>query len=414
MSASGSGDRNVSPRINFLKGFNSLIEERVNLYRPYTFDAPIIMTHETVEQLRHLGEILNKALLHMMDNYEKYLGVFPRNTKELRILEICRKYPFTTGSFRADFVIDKGNRINIIEFNSRQPLNGFFDTGYYSQIALRQARKLRVEGVIELYPAFYNYLSNYIGNAKRICVIYEDTPPSDRRFYPLLFENSGIDCHLIKLKELPQKLHLLKDAWVICEFYNIEIMNMPLHLIGMLAACNSHNAIIASLNSGNKRFFCALNDQKFLQNVLDIDEIELIKKFIVPTYSRSRHAEEWDNALRNKDKYILKHQSKGMSEEVYAGSFTSATRWVELLTQPAANEMVLQPFIEQKVFGGSIGEEIRNDYVTGTLLYFNDEFFGPGLYRTHVSPVSSGTGNFRKIAPLISISNNRQSGLYYL
>ncbi len=401
-------------RVDFLKGFNSLKEERINFYIPYTFDTPVIMTSETVTELKSLGKILNKAILHIMSHYDKYLDVFPRSQRELQILEICRNYPFRTGSFRADFVIDIENKIRIIEFNSRQPLNGFFDTGFYSEIAIQQGRKLNFESIIELYPAFYNYLSDYIGKAKHICVIFEDTHPADRKFYPLLFKNSGIDCHQIKLKELPQKSHLLKDAWVLCEFTNLEIMNMPLDLIELLAAHNSHNSIIAALNSGCKRFFCALNNQEFLDNALNIEEIELIKKFITPTYSCNSGSAAWENAMINKDKYILKHQSKGLSQEVYAGALTSETKWRELFTQTGIDQMVLQPFVEQKLFNGFIGEEVRNDYVTGTLLYFNDEFFGPGLYRTHVSPVSSGTGDFRKIAPLVTESNKQQQGVYYL
>ncbi len=372
------------------------------------------MTTETVKELKYLGEILNKSILHMMNNYEKYLTVFPRSQKELQILDICRKYPFKTGSFRADFVIDAHNQIKIIEFNSRQPLNGFFDTGYYSQMALEKARKLNIDGIIELYPAFYDYLLKYMGNAKKICVVFGEVPAADRRFYPLLFENSGIECRQIKLKELSENTHLLTDAWVICEFSNLEIMDMPLELIEILAACNSHNSIIAALTSGSKRFFCALTNQEFLSASLQPKEIDLIKKFITPTYSYSSESEIWNDASSNKDNYILKHQSKGRSEEVYAGVLTSETKWKELFAQSNIDEMVLQPFIEQKLFSGFIKDEVRNDYVTGTLLYFNDEFFGPGLYRTHVSPVSSGVGDFRKISPLISSSNIRQPGLYYI
>jgi hypothetical protein len=189
---------------------------------------------------------------------------------------------------------------------------------------------------------------------------------------------------------------------------------MPLDLIEELAASQCHNSFLVALTAGGKRFFCALNDQQFLENALDTREIEKIKQFIVPTYSYGSEIAKWNDARNNKDSYILKHQSRGRSEEVYAGVLTSEARWQELMTAPAADEMVLQPFIEQKVFSGYVGDEIRNDYIAGTLLYFNDEFFGPGLYRTHVSPVTSGIGNFRKIAPLVSKCRERINGLHYL
>jgi hypothetical protein len=395
-------------------GFNLLREERTGLYRPYTFNAPVVMTTETADQLSRLGKILNKAILYLMAHYEKYLDIFPRSPQELTILEICRNYPYKTGTFRGDFVIDTDNAIKIIEFNVRQPLNGYFDTFFFLELAFAQGRELNVGGIVDLCSGFCEYFAVSIGDAKRICVIYGNAPPADRKFYPRLFIHSGIECCEIYFTELPEKLDLLTDAYVICEFLHDEIINLPLNVIERIAAAKCHNPIPAALTAGVKRILPALSDQIFLQHAVTNEEAEFLNRFIVPTYLYRADSGIWEDAREHKEKYILKHSNRGRSEEVYAGILTSPAKWHELMKPPYARQMVLQPFIEQKLFTGEIGKEMRRDYISGILLYFDEQFFGPGLYRTHVSPIGSGTGNFRKIAPLVADGMTRIPGLHYL
>ncbi|MEI6696147.1 MAG: hypothetical protein WCO13_08770 [Bacteroidota bacterium] len=175
-----------------------------------------------------------------------------------------------------------------------------------------------------------------------------------------------------------------------------------------------HNAINASMHSGDKRFLYVLNQSKFLEKVLDEKEKELLEKYLVPTYIYGKDNEIWGNALINKDKFILKHYGKGMSEDVYAGCLTSEKKWKDIFNSEIIKKMVLQPFIKQKQFSGRIGNEVRNDFITGTLLFFNKEFFGPGLYRTHTSTVTSGSGDFRKIAPLVAKADKKIAEVHYL
>ncbi len=401
-------------KFNLTKGFNALRKERIEYVRPYTYNTPVIMSSETARELRQLGIILNKAIRCMAENYRAYVKVFPRSKRELKILRICDKYPYAIGAFRGDYVISRGGKVKIVEFNARQPLNGYFESAYFYDIAAEQACRLKIQGIQNYYAGFIDYLHSCIGNVERVCVVYETAMPADRKFYPAIFENAGIPCRLIKLSELKQKSHLLKNAWVICEFTIEEIFALSDDVVELLARHQCLNSLRAALHSGNKLFFCALNDDGFLKHTLSPDEIALVKRYIVPTYVRGTNPEIWADAKRNKAKYILKHQNKGMSEDIYVGKYTPQNEWESLLASRRINKMVLQKFIEQKKIKGFVGSEYREDYATGILLYSEHGFYGPGLYRTCHSQVFSNKLEFRKIAPLVSASRKVIPGITYL
>ena len=239
-------------------GFDAIKAEQVEYNRKYTYDTPLVMPLELAEELRQVGLVLYKAILHMLEHYENYLDIMPRMDKELQILEICRRHPYRVGSFRPDFVISESGDIKIIEINARQPLNGLFSSGFFREIALRQAEELRIEGVVDLYTQMYRYLEGYMGRADHICAIQGSFVPAEIKFYPTIFEQAGWHCDVISLEQLPHNLHRLNNAWVVQELMYADFQALPLEIIDALAESNSHNSILTSLYAGNKRFFYAL------------------------------------------------------------------------------------------------------------------------------------------------------------
>jgi hypothetical protein len=63
--------------------------------------------------------------------------------------------------------------------------------------------------------------------------------------------------------------------------------------------------------------------------------------------------------------------------------------------------MVLQPFVRQRRFTAPWGGRICQDYVVGTLLCFDDQFFGPGIARASSCPVTN-QGDDRKVSVFIT------------
>ena len=384
------------------KGFDSVKGEYIDYFRSHTFDAPILMSFDTAEELRMLGIGIYKSIHHILLNYEKYLHLIPRSDKELNIFEICKKHPYNIGTFRADFVIDESNGIHIIEMNAKKPFNGLFISAFFNEIAFEQAKRLNINHIHDYFTPYFDYVESYIGDNNHIAVVHGNEPRGDLKYYPSIFNAAGVDCHLIPVSELRAKINLLQNAKVIMELSGDEMMRLNDDEVEILAQSTPHNAMFAVFHSGSKRFLKAITDKKFLSEAVLPHEQELILKYFLPSYSTECDAAIWEDAFKNKDGYIMKHHFKARSEQIYAGSLMNEGAWKRLFDVENKGDMILQSFIRQRTFEGSIGNEKRKDFATGTLLYVNDQFFGPGVYRTHVSPVASGTGDFKKIAQLVT------------
>ena len=399
--------------INISKGFDSIKEERIRYYNKYTFDRPIVMSIETYEEMRKLGLIIHKGILFMMNHYKDFQDLMYRDVRELEILGICEQYQMEAGSFRTDFVIDTNNQLKIIEMGTRHLLDGYFMSGSFHEIGMNLAEKLGIKDVVNIYPRFFTYLEECIGKATRICIVKGNDRLEEMAVYQRIFKVAGLEVIMIPIEKIINNIDLLNGAFLIGELTLEEIHSLSDEVIHKLAADNLHNSIQAVLTTHDKRFFYVMGESEFTDQFLTADEKKVLMKYLVPTFIPGKNPGHWEAAYHNKDAYILKHRCKGRSENVYAGCMTSENAWKQLFDSEEINEMVLQEFIQQKKFTATIGSEKREDYVTGTLLYFNQEFFGPGLYRTSSVPVTNIT-DYRKASQLLVKADVKIPGIYYL
>ena len=91
---------------------------------------------------------------------------------------------------------------------------------------------------------------------------------------------------------------------------------------------------------------------------------------------------------------------------MFAGPLTDAAEWQALFDTGRADRMVLQEYVPQRRFRGTIGGQAYRDYAAGTLLFFEEGYFGPGLFRTSSYPVTNKVDD-RKIAPLVTPDADR-------
>lgn len=67
------------------------------------------------------------------------------------------------------------------------------------------------------------------------------------------------------------------------------------------------------------------------------------------------------------------------------------------------NNLVLQKWVPQRTFEGNIGNKKFNDYVTGTFLFFDNNYFGFGPFRTSSLQVANQIDH-RKAFALLDIN----------
>jgi hypothetical protein len=399
--------------MNLQKAFQNICVPQSLRFHKYCHEKPIVMTLETYEKTRQLGLILHKAILYFVQHYDDYATVMPLSPKDHHILQICNAHPFRAGTYRTDFVIDEQNQIRIIEMTTRQPLNGYFISGFTNQLGQEKALALHLKSVINDYPRLLRCLEREIGTSERICIIKGNERLGDFKVYVSLFELAGIETHVMPLAELGTQRHLLENAFLIEELSHKEIRELPDEIINLLAKGQILNDFRNLFLIHDKRFFYILTHKPFLEKALSADERKLLGQFTIPTYLWPLHPEKFKEAQWNPEDWILKSTVFGKGEAIYAGCVTPADVWESLFTSGNFRQMVLQPFLHQKKFKGNIGEEQRDDFVAGTLLFFDDQYFGPGIYRASSFPVTN-QGDDRKLAQVVAAAEPENIRAHWL
>ena len=98
---------------------------------------------------------------------------------------------------------------------------------------------------------------------------------------------------------------------------------------------------------------------------------------------------------------------------VYAGCMTSDEEWKSLFADGTAREMVLQPFIKQRSeMNRWEGQDFR-EYITGTILMLEDDYYGTGIFRTSSLEVLN-KGDDRKVGYVLTDRTDAFDGKYIL
>ncbi len=384
------------------QAYDQLAAEQVAYFRKYTFDKPLAMSLPTYHRTRQLGRVLNKAIHHFVANYARYARLMPLDERCMELLAIAEKYPFRTGSFRTDFVIDKSNRIRIIEMTTRFPLNGYIASGYLGRIGLDMAKEIGAKGVVDDYPRYIDYLQGEICGTGKVTVIKGHDPMNDFKFYSRILEAADVEFHVVDVDDVADNLDKMESARVIEELTLNEIKSLADNQIEAMLASGMYNDVRNIILVHDKRFFKVLCDARFLSEALTQEEQSLLAEFTLPSYTLPDDIEAYDAAYADKDAWILKPYGLGKGEGVVAGCTADEATWKALFDSRMVDNMILQPMIDQKKFDGTISElgETRSDFVAGTFLYIDDEYYGPGLYRSSSFEVSNQR-DFRKIAQLV-------------
>ena len=180
-----------------------------------------------------------------------------------------------------------------------------------------------------------------------------------------------------------------------------------------MTAIKIHNDFRNLFLIHDKRFFYILTNPDFIERALTKEEADILNAFTIPSYIYPLHKEYFTDAYGNKDKYIIKHILYGKSEAVYAGCVTKEEDWKKIFDTENLEHMVLQPMLDQKKYIGKIGQEERNDFIAGTYLYFNEEYFGPGIYRAS-SFVVTNQGDDRKCAQIVAEVDENDDRVHHL
>ncbi|WP_139957475.1 hypothetical protein [Flavicella sediminum] len=395
--------RNLSIQEAALK----FVEEKEFYFKQWIFDEPIVVSKKHNDGLKQLQKIMYKLIIEFVTNYEKYQKLMPVSKEVAEIIHIFNRKEYKIGTYRTDFVYDDKNQVKIIEITCRFALNGMFFSTLFNKLAedyrLKNMKSLLVENS---YDAIFQHFENYLEGVDSIAILKGDDVRNESKIYADIFKRMGYPVNEIAYNDISTSLDSLKKAWVISELSFDEITSLGIDLIEKLMPLNIINDFRTIFLIHDKRFFSVLGNKELQELILTTEEIVFFDKFYIPTYTSFEKMDLWNSAKVNKDAWIIKHRSLGKSQKIYAGIVTDQVTWEALFESDDFKDFILQEWIPQKKILGNIGTEKYEDYVTGTLLFFDDNYFGFGDFRTSSFPVTN-KGDHRKACSLISADDTK-------
>lgn len=391
---------------NLYAGFLKVADYARPYFKQWTYDEPLAISLETDKRLHELQTILYKMIRYFVGHYDDYRAEIPVSDEIYEILSLYGDQPYRTGTYRTDFIIDQSNDIKLIEITCRFALNGFFISGFFDLMLNQYIEQKPWIRRVDEYTPFYDSLVEYFGDFRHICLLEGADKHNETKYLVPIIQNAGYTLHIIPAESVTDNLHLLRDAAVISELSHSELCGQPLKTVEAILRSNLLNDLRTVFLVHDKRLFSLFSKESFQAIMLTQSEMELLNKAVVPTYTSLERPDLWSEARQRKDGWIIKPCALGKAKDVYAGKLTTQEQWSAIFDSDAIRGMTLQPYIEQRKFTGSIGSALYDDYAVGTLLFFDDHYFGPGLFRASSYPITNKVDD-RKIAALVTPDTNR-------
>lgn len=383
------------------QGFLQVAPAASDYFNTWTYNTPLVVSSATNDRLRRVQQRYQQCIRHYIAHYDAYRNLIPLPERVDKILGLCRNVPYRIGTYRTDFVIDESNQIKLIETTCRFALNGYFTTGFLQRIARRYLETQPQVRELDFYTQFFNDFMAHFPPFNRVCLLKGADERNDTRYIVQILKHAGFPVHVIPTDDIPASTHLFSDAAVLGELDHDEILRLPDETIQAIIEARGLNDLRTVFLLHDKRFFALLSTDDFLRDTLPPADRKEFRAFLAPSYTRQMRPDIWAQARGEKDRWILKPYAGGKSIDVHAGCVTDAAEWKAIFDSGRIETMILQAYVRQRKFRGHVRETPHDDYVAGTLLFFNDGYYGPGLFRASSFPVTN-TVDDRKIAPLVT------------
>jgi len=388
----------------FARSLDQNVDQHYDYLLEWLFEQPIATSLETVTELKKVGLVLNKFIKYFGQNFVEHALYerMPVSEKVKKIITIFnQKDCYDVGTYRTDFVFDKALKPKFIEITCQFSLNAFFQAAIYNRYSKEFSSRNGLDDYrVDDYEPFISFIVSKIGASRSVCVIKGRDKIQASRFFTPVLQNAGLDVKEISYKAVWENKSFLENSLVISEIMMDEIESLSDEEIELLANCNLVNDFRTIFIAHDKRFFALLNDPELQANILREDEIQLLNKYLIKTHRCDSSAFDVEAVIANKDAWVLKHISLGRSREIYAGLEFSQDDWEKQLNSIDRTNFVLQEWVPQRRFSGTVNGVKHNDYLTGTLLYFDTSYFGLGLFRSSSHIIANKVDN-RNIFPLV-------------
>jgi hypothetical protein len=363
----------IKKRGEVLENLSAIVSFRSG-YADEFYPFPILHSAKEVDEFLSLQSVLVRALKQIVKYYFTDKDIYTRVPLSKKVAKQLRRLSLTTyhiGGIRPDYIYSKGGIPMICEINARFIFNALYMTIYMDEVFKKMFP--RYKGLQEI-----NKLGKCIRNDFK-----------DRHVAVIKDREDGYDIHSFLLEHPKANLFntkLIKSVFkkystIILELHQDEVeKHLKVICDAVLEGKNILNDPRTLFMVHDKRLLSVLSNEKIMKKYISLKDAQLLKKHIVPTYVNSVDKKIFSRALRDKKKWVAKKAISGKADGLYIGKEKSIDEWKKILKQP---DTLLQVHIEEKKFRfyDPLKRHINEWYIAGTLPIWNEQSFGPGLYR---------------------------------
>lgn len=351
--------------------------------------APVAIKAADLKQMEQLCRTLNKALLNVVNSYfkdERIREIYALDQEFENILRLADGRPYELGLYRPDFLQSVEGQSKICEIGARYPINGWMLSYYLNQICLHTS----VFNVPDLQPVPYQ--TSFIDvfyqrfNQAEPLVLVHDSEKGTEVFY-LLGEFAKKS--LMSQSAAPQELQLSNGevllhgkpvSQFILEMDRGELKKFsPDVLQHIISHGNYFNDVRTLILVHDKRILAVLYNREIMLNYLTEEEYDFLSLFLVPAYVLNT-AEKREAIITSKKNWLIKPNSGGRGIGIYVKDECTPAFWKEQIEQHW-QEYVVQQYVPQQEFSYKYNLWDKPVNLVGMLLCYNDQTFGPGLFR---------------------------------
>jgi hypothetical protein len=346
-----------------------------NGYADEFYPLPLIHTEKEVAQLINIQKVIHKAVTCIVENYFKDTDIqkiIPLSKKVRNELRKLYCIPYKVGGIRPDYIYTKSGRPMICEINARFIFNGFFMSIYMNDIFKKVFPKYRK---MKDLTSLSNTLKTYF-KKKKVAIIKE--------------REDGYDTHSFMLENPKAELFRIQDMKKVLRTYQTIVLELHQD---ELEKCLGN--VSKSILQGkeilddprtifivhDKRILSVLSKTKIMKRYLSSKkDLKILETHVIPTYTMNRDKKTLANVALQKNHWVIKKAISGKAEGLYIGKEKTPTEWKQILK---IKNVIFQPYIKQKefVFWDPTKRAMNQWHLAGTLPMWNNESFGPGLYR---------------------------------
>ena len=373
-----------------------MIPSLTSYYHNWYHGKPVAITSARRQELERLHSILYEASEFFCLNYREFVPEYmPLGERDMEILELQEAYPFRAGTWRPDYIITADGALKICEITSRFFAHGIF-SNWYSEEASRLFMEKHFPGeeYASTFPAMMDYMMEILEGKREIFVLKSADRTSEIKMYDYFYTQQGCSVTVIESPEVEARRHewARPGVFLVSALNQADILSFSLDTLKAMADAGMYSEFRNTFLIHDKRFMRLWFKDCFTSRFLSAEDAAFLRDHAIPTYICSEGGPVIEDALRNKDSYILKPFRLGKSEGVHAGYLTDDRDWTRLMHTEG---MLIQPFLSQRTYHTVWQGKEFDDYLCGMMLCVNERYFGSGMFRASSLPVTN-IGDDRK------------------